>query len=172
MTTLVTEPGQMERDLDTARRRVRTLTRLASVLAVALIALGAWALYDITATSTAGVSDEISQLVDDYSAAWNGYDREAFLGMTTENYLFVSPDGRRLSRETTADAVAAGEATNGAVTILGEPIMVGEGPWYVAIANEITDDATAGNEIGVSVLRIVDDNGTLKVASHTWFSEP
>ncbi len=170
MTTLVTESGQLERDLTTARRRIRTLTTLVMVLAVALIAWGAWTVYDISTTSETAVSGDIGQLLDDYIASWNNYDTEAFLGFTTDDFRMTTPDGTYLAGEM-ATFIAHSRAVNWEIQNPGRPMLVGSGPWTVAIAGKMTaDDMAPEGEPGIAVLRIVDQGGTLKVASHFWYT--
>ena len=57
------------------------------------------------------------------------------------------------------------------VTMIGEPIMAGDGPWYVSQANRVEDNTMTEPVEGISVLAIVDDDGVLRVANHTFFGD-
>ena len=56
------------------------------------------------------------------------------------------------------------------VTQVGEPIMAGDGPWFVSQVNRVEDNRTGAVE-GISVLTIVDDGGVLRVANHMFFGD-
>lgn len=148
----------------------RTLQAIAIALAVALVGLGAWAIIDRTATPETAPTDDVAQLWDDYSDAWNNYDGDAFLQLVTSDYTFVTEGGA-----TTAAAQAAYIDRMGSydwhVTPLGEPVMAGDGPWFVSQVNRVEDNTMSEPLEGISVMTIVDDDGVLRVANHTFFGD-
>jgi len=177
MTMLTERPRTPTTDRDTFvsvenPRRGRGWMWLSIVLAVALVGLGIWFIVDQTSEPATAPTDEVTQLIDDYHAAWNDHDGDAFLALVTDDFVFSMGN-------TTSDATSQANiisttlsAMNWHVAQLGEPLMVGDGPWYVSVANEIT---STGNQAlpdhGISVVKIVDDGGTLQIASHTYIGE-
>ena len=146
----------------------RFLIALVVVLVVAVAVLGGLVISDRTSTSDTAVTDEIGQLLDDYHDAWNNWDGDAYLELVTDNAVHQTSGG-----ETTAARQAA-MITNLAdfdwhVDTIGDPIMTGTGPWYVAQANVLTDNtAPAEGHSGMSLLTIVDDDGTLRISRHLY----
>lgn len=148
----------------------RTLKAIVIALVIALVGLGTWAIVDRSSTPETALSDDVAQVWNDYTDAWNNYDSDAFLAVVTSDYTFVSEQGT-----STAAAEARYIANLGTydwhVTPVGEPTMAGDGPWYVSQVN-LVDDTTFGDPVeGVSVLTIVDDGGVLRVANHTFFGD-
>ena len=138
---------------------------LSILLAAALVGLGAWFIVDQTSSPATAPTDDIATLVDDYHDAWNNYDGDALVALVTDNFVF--DDGiSSLTAEQTANRIEALAGYDFNVAQLDEQQMVGHGPWYVSVANELTGVSVAGE--GFSVLKIVDDAGSLKVAGHTY----
>ncbi len=53
--------------------------------------------------------------------------------------------------------------------VIREPSMTGDGPWFVSVVEHFTaPDYGPGGADGVSTFTIVDDDGILKVARHTY----
>ncbi len=142
-----------------------------AVLALVLIGLGAWTIVDRSSTSETAVTADIQQLIDDYTAAWNDYDGVAFTALVTESYGFASPYGNSDAVEEAINISTYLETTNWHATHSGDPIMVGDGPWLVAVANHITgNDFGADGEDGISVITVVDNDGTLLIARHEYMT--
>ncbi len=163
--TILTDRPASRSDEVILRRPVRALTITVAVLVVALLGLGAWAVYDYAAERDSAVTGEMQTLLDDYTTAWNNHDGEAFLALVTSDYTFDSGIGVTPA-ESQALALESGPLSDFIVEILGEPIMVGDGPWIVAQANHVTFGST--DQLGMSLLVVVDEGGELKVASHVW----
>ena len=164
----------------TASRSRTGLWITIAVLAVALLALGAWVVVDWTSTSSSEVPDDIEALIDDYLAAWEAQDEAAMRALVTtdfvvnEYYYQASIDRTFLTSTITDDlegVVNVGFSPNRMWTTeqVGEPIIVGEGPWFVAIGeNWILDTSRAD---GMAHYVIVEENGELKIANHYWAGE-
>lgn len=167
MTTMIERPETVALDqrLETLDRRNRNLGVTVVILGILVLALGAWIAYDYSQESVVAASSEMTQLLDDYTAAWNDYDGAAFLALTTEGYRFTSAGGMEFFR---ADQATEIESTLPSfawqVEKLGDPVVTGDGPWYVAVPNETTTNIRDAQ--GVSIITVVDIDGTLKVASH------
>lgn len=166
MTALTEKQGQATRD-DSARLRgrLRAMTITVIVLAVALIGLGAWVIYDLVAESDTAVSGEIETLLDDYTTAWNDYDSEAFLALVTDDYTFEFAD-EVTGAEAQAMAISQGEFYDGQVEKVGDPIMFGDGPFYVAQANHTS--STTVDMDGISMFTIVEEGDTFLIQSHVF----
>lgn len=151
-------------------KRNRTLTAIVIVLTVALVGLGAWVIIDRASTPDTALSDDVAQVWDDYLDAWNDYDGDAFLDVTTDDFTFVTEDAT-----TTADNQAIYINRLGAydwqVTPVGERVMAGDGPWFVSQVNRVEQSNWSEPVEGISVLTIVDDGGVLRVANHTFFGD-
>jgi hypothetical protein len=139
-------------------------------LAVALVGLGAWVIIDRSSTPATAPSDDIAQVWDDYTDAWNNYDGDAFLEITTDDYTFVTERG------TTTAASQAGYISglgryDWNATAIGERVMAGDGPWFVTQVNRVQDSTMTEPVEGISVMTIVDDGGVLRVANHTFYGD-
>ncbi|NNC93445.1 MAG: hypothetical protein HKN80_13230 [Acidimicrobiia bacterium] len=173
MTALTTPPEQVDITLlDQARSRNRLLTITVTGLALALLSLGVWVIYDQATSPETAVTEEIQTLVDDYLAAWNNYDEEALLQLVTADYtldMVGRADSLALQAEEASALFNTLEADGWNEAAIGEPIMTGEGPWFVALVEHFTSPGYGpeGAE-GVSTFTIVDDGGTLRVARHDY----
>lgn len=137
------------------------------MLALALIGLGAWTLIDRSSTSDTAVTADIQQLIDDYSAAWNDYDGAAFSALVTDNYRFVMGTDSTTAAEQAGYISNSLEPGNWHVTQTGDPIMVGDDPWLVAVPNNLTGEGYGvDGQDGFSLVTIVETDGTLLIARH------
>lgn len=146
----------------------RTLQAVVIALAVALLGLGAWMIIDRTSTPETAPTDNVAQLWDDYSDAWNNHDGDAFLQLVTSDYTFVI-DQTATTAEAQATFIERLGMTDWHVTPIGEPVMAGDGPWVLSQVNRVDQGAWVDPVEGISVLTIVDDGGVLRVANHTFF---
>lgn len=147
------------------RGRIRNMTIAIVVMAVALIGLGAWVIYDLVAESETTVSGEVEALLDDYTAAWNDYDGAGFLALVTDD--FVHQVGNTISgADDIAANIEAGAAYETTIERMGEPIMHGDGPYFVAQVNSVTSETTQLD--GISVFTIVQDGDAYKIQSHVF----
>lgn len=139
-----------------------------AVLALALIGLGAWTFVDRSSSSDTAVTADIQQLLDDYGAAWNDYDGEAFSALVTENYHFVmGPDSSTAAEQ--AGYIPNLESSNWHQEQTGDAIMVGDGPWLVASPNILTGDGYGvDGQAGFSLFTVMDVDGTLQIARHEY----
>lgn len=169
MTTLDQESkGTTSVDQGSTDIQIRTLRVWVASLVVLVLGLGAWLIYDLAVPSQTAVSGEIQNLLDDYNAAANAADGEAFLALVTDDYFFESPDGRISATQQASLITYQYSAYDFTVEQRGEPIMMGDGPWFVATPNHVEAVGWPDEGIdGISTFEIVDvGGGTLKVASH------
>lgn len=160
-TTIETPPSEQ---LRTAERNNRWLVVAVVVLAVALVALGAWVLYDQASEPDTTATEEVTAALDEYTVAWNSEDADAFRAATTEAYIFVG-NGKVTDRESQAQAISI--ASTFEVRKVGDLVVMGEGPsFFVTVPNEIS---YGGNDyVGISTYRIVETPDGLKVTAHNW----
>lgn len=149
----------------------RTLVVLTAVLAAAVLGLGAWLVVERTSTTDTAITGEVQQLLDEYYDAWNTWDGDAYLGLVTEDGSFAVT-GRTTSTAQQATIIEGLERVDWHVETIGEPIMVGEGPWYVTQADHLTGAAYPdGGHQGISTFTIVEDAGTLLISHHVYTGE-
>lgn len=171
MTTLTERPETRTTDRDTLvdvehPRRGAGWMWSSILLAVALIGLGAWFVADMTSDPPTAPTDGVATLIDDYHDAWNTNDGEALMALVTDDFVF--DDGQAsLTADATASRVNGFVETFGLEVVqLDDPQMVGDGPWYVSVANELVWNSST--DTGFSIFEVVDDAGTLLIASHTY----
>ncbi len=153
--------------------RNRFLVITVIVMTVALVGLGTWVIYD---QATTGVDGEIQQVLDDYLAAWGARDEAAVRSVTTEDFVineYIYHDdpirGFGLSEHIRGDIDSVvWQGFNSVWTIeqVGDPIVTGEGPWFVSV--EENWEGTAAREEGQANYTIVEVDGVLKIANHYW----
>ena len=173
MTALAEPPEQVDITLlDRARSLNRLLTFAVIALGVALLGLGVWVIYGQATNPENAATEEIQTLVDDYLAAWNHYDEGALLQLITTDYtldMVGRADSLTLKGEEASALFDTLEANDWSEAAIGELIMTGEGPWYVALIEHFTSPGYGPEGAdGVSTFTIVDDGGTLKVARHDY----
>lgn len=166
MTTLSERPTQESPVSREVQGRIRGLIMTVVVLAVALLGLGSWMIYDYATGSDTAVTGDIETLLDDYSTAWNDYDSQAFLALVTDDYTFEGA-----GEVNTAEEEALGIAQLGAydwhVVLTGDRVIAGDGPTYVALQpNRVT--STVGDMEGISVFTILETDGSYLISGHTF----
>jgi len=155
----------------------RTPVILVVLLAAALASLGGCAISDTTTNRETAVTAEIDQIFDDYITAFNNYDLEAVEAVLDDDYMIYETGWHRTASVSTPpypiDRESLLELTGLTFQIeetqwerLGEAIMTGDDPWLVSqVIHITTNNSLYPNGIeGVSILTIIDENGTLKVA--------
>ena len=151
--------------------------RFTATLALMVLILGACS-SDSTDTTVAGTSGnaEVEQVLADYRAAWTEADADAFLDVVTDDftiaesvYLQIGDDFDITSFETGRDATAAKIEDNvWEIEHVGEPVMVGDGPWFVSIGENWTGGNARWVYNGTGTYGIIDQGGTLKIATVHW----
>lgn len=147
-----------------------TLGPVVGILAIVLVVLGAWIIYDFVQESALAPAAEISELVDDYVAAWNEYDGESFLETTRQGYTFTSSAAGTFDRDDQAQIVETDlRASAWQMTMLDDPLVVGDGPWYyVSFPVEIEAMLTGARQ-GMSVLTVYEtQDGDVLVMNHMY----
>jgi hypothetical protein len=173
MTTTQPEVDQSQQaELVRARRRSRVLTAVVVVLFVAVVALGAWVMYDLTTGSDTAVPGDIEQVIDDYRTAWMEADEETWRAVVTDDFNVtvdsyeVGASFQVLPETDFLDDAAEMVRRRGQLLPLdsvGDAIVFGDGPWTVAVVEYWNE--TFGDWDGISTYFIVDEDGTLKVSS-------
>jgi len=155
----------------------RALAILAVLLVAALVSLSSCAISDTTKNRETTVTAEIDQIFDDYITAFNNNDLEAVEAVLDDDYMIYETGWHRTASVSTppypTDRESLLELTGLTYQIeetqwerLGEAIMTGDDPWLVSqVIHVTTNNPLYPNGIeGVSILTIIDENGTLKVA--------
>jgi hypothetical protein len=164
MTTPTDKPGVKGGMIHRLQGRLRTMTITFVVLAVALIGLAAWVIYHSATDSASTVTNEIRTLLDDYQTAVNGYDGEAFLGLVTDDYVVEYPGGGSTGEEQAADLPTLYRDDEYHFRTIGDPIMWGDGPYFVAQAERVTSTETGYRDMkGISLYTIVNRDGVFLI---------
>lgn len=172
MTTLTDRPTETD-NLKQAPSGKRFLVIAVVVLALTSIGLGTRVIFD---QATTGLDDEIEQLLDDYLTAWEARDEPAIRAATTENFVlneYAYTDdptfGFRQSyvvNDNIDGVVSEGFGYNFTVEHVGDPIVTGEGPWFVSV-EEIWEESNSHYE-GQANYTIIEVDGVFKIANHYW----
>lgn len=177
MTTLTDQEQSTTRATDvhggrtgTPDRGNRTLKAIVIALVAALVGLGAWVIVDQTSTPETAPSGDVAQVWEDYSDAWNNYDADEFLQFVTPDYTFVM-DGTETNAQDMATEVSSLGNVDWHVTLVGEPVVAGDGPWILSQVNLLEQGTLVTQMEGISVVTIVDDGGVLRVADHIFIGE-
>ncbi len=138
------------------------------VLAILVVGLSAWVITDLVVDSRTATTAAIDALIADYNAAWNDYDGAAFEALVADGYVFV--DGVQTTNVDEQVGIIENvmKGWQFAVEETGEPMMYGDGPWYVAQLNHVTTITNQDGSGGFSVFTIVERDGTLLVQRHEW----
>jgi hypothetical protein len=125
MTTSIGSSEKPETDnRDQVDSRSRILTTTVVVLAVVVLGLGAWTVYGMSSTAETAVTAEVQRVVDDYLAAWNSFDGEAFRELVTDDYVLDmvgATDSRTMRGDEASELVDSLEAFEWSEAVIGEP---------------------------------------------------
>jgi len=155
----------------------RALKIAVVVLGVVAMVLGGLALYlardgDDGATS---VPDDVQQLLDDYEAAVENNDVEAFRSLVTEDFrrpeYYGDASGAPYRAVETVDNMASYLRANVGIEIekVGDPVVVdGDGTWYVAYPEQWVSLGTGTGYDYIYTYVVVDEDGTLKLDDAYW----
>ncbi len=126
------------------------------------------------------IPPEVEQTLDEYIAAWEANDGDAFLATVTSDFLINeywyietgdASDGVKLSYiisdDDPANAARLGvEDGNWSVTRGDEVVVTGDGPWFVAFEEVWIDEPTVGTGIATYVVEMID--GQPRITNHYW----
>ena len=167
------ETPEVDHKLEEAHRANRWLIAAVVVLVMAVVALGAWVVNDLTSTTATEVPTEIASMLEGYTGAWDDYDGDAFLGYIREmDYVHTSSFGTYNAAET-ATLINGGESYGTQVESLGEAIYVGAGSTaYVVRPGRISWTENPEGNVGFSIFKVVDwsDEGWV-VVRHDWIGQ-
>lgn len=150
------------------KTRNRLLTWLVGILAVAVLGLGAWLIAEMSSSSATGSLPAAAEAaLDDYLAAWDATNRDAFLAATTEDYTF-KPNGRVFTQA--EQAAALGVSTFFEYEVFATS-STGDGPYYVGSAEQVRFSALGDFLPGQSILTLVETDAGWKVAEHVWIGD-
>lgn len=123
---------------------------------------------DAPAEAPVFTAQDAFDVVDAIGQAYNTYDAELFMAVAAEDFQFVDERGNA-DRATQVSYFAAlreggqqGEST-------GDPVVISENPFVVAVDALITADwYPPEGRVGTSTYTLVVENGELKVQEHRW----
>jgi hypothetical protein len=155
----------------------RGLKIAVAVLAVVVIALGGVVLTLVRDgdDGAASVPDDVQQVLDDYEAAVENNDVEAFRAVVTDDFrrpeYYGDGDGAPYRGVQTADNLAAYLRANEGIEIekVGDPVVVAaDGTWYVAYPERWIALGTGTGYEYIYTYVVVDEGGTLKLDDAYW----
>jgi hypothetical protein len=131
-----------------------------------------------TSVPETAIPGEITQLLEDYDAAFNAYDADAFQALVTEGYMAYRTEydshyavSSGIAETSPVEWVIAGLKSyypnlEFRIERRGQAIVSGDGPWLVSqvLFEEYNDPKYPNGIEGISTVTIVDEDGTLKVA--------
>ena len=163
-TTFDTPP--VDHKLEEAHRSNRWLIAAVVVLAIAVVALGAWVVSDLMATDAAEVPTEVAALLDDYTGTWNDYDGDAFLGYVRDTGYVHSSYGSTYDSAETAAIIDGWEEFGFQVEVTGERLIVGEGSTkWVVQPNRVTSNTNHVGAAGFSIFSVTESSDDVWVVT-------
>jgi hypothetical protein len=176
MTALTDHPDEISADaeLDRVKGRNRVLLIVVVVLALVVAGLVVWVIYDAaTEPDTGATASEIEQVMEDYRTAWDEQDPEAFGVLATDDvilheYIYRAVDDGYTAQNFSfsGDRAASLVGSGWQIEHGDEAIVVGEGPWFVTVAETWVNEDTTND--GTANYVLVEQDGTLKVANAYW----
>jgi uncharacterized membrane protein len=166
-TTFDTPP--VDHELEEAHRANRWLIAAVVVLVVAVVALGAWVVNDLTSTSETAPPAEVQALVDDFQAAWNAYDGDALAGFVDETEFLHVYGATEYDLPGLAALVRGGESYGTQVGVSGDYIFVESGSRsYIVAPAFIRSDANSEDGTGVLIYTVGIRGGEWKIIRHEY----
>ena len=176
MTAVTDQPLEEASDMASAKRTNRLLIVAVVVLAGALVGLGAWALVD-DGSSDSVLPAGVEQVIASYQEARNNLDAELFASIATEDFAVpyssypagatgVWERGELTRTDLLHELSNAAGWIDWEMTHVGDPVVVGDGPWHVTVPTEWT--ISGGAWEGFTAYTVVDDGGTLLLAEASW----
>ena len=192
MTSTTQRPQRhTDEEFDREHRKSNGLVITVVILAILLVGLGGWVIYDASISDTtdgaidaggtavtAVVPAEVDAAIDTYIAAWENPNGDAFLEAVTDDFIineyiyFEYADGVRLQDIQSYDdreyvAQAAFDPFFPWIVERGEMVsFVGEGPWYVSFPETWQVDSNVMD--GMATYMLIDVDGAVKVKNHYW----
>lgn len=115
------------------------------------------------------VPSEVQSVVDSYTSSWNEDDGDAFRTVVTDDYMFINArTGAASDVDTQANVIDGMLESNGWNAEDVDLFVAGDGPYYVAVLNTSTSNATPDGVDGMSTFTIIDDGDDLKVSEHIY----
>lgn len=163
-----------------ASTRGRGLIAGLVVVALALGGLGGWVLGDRLQGSD--IPSDVEGVIADYLDAWEAKDETAVRAATTKDFFIAeriyNPTAERqgaIGLEEQIDDDIDGVVFRGFLfdwnnESRGEPLVVGDGPWFVSYDESWFIDRTIDivHYDGVATYVVVEEDGVMKIASHYW----
>ena len=149
----------------------RWLKIAVAVLAVVALGFGAVIAYNAVSGDDSAAPVEVTQLLDDFATAYAENDADLMQAIITDDY-FITQDFY-MAGEATPHHTAAGpfnrvllRSSTLRIERFGEPIVAGDGPWFVAVGENWVDSFNRYE--GTADYVIEDDGGTLKIDKYYW----
>lgn len=156
-----------------AKKQNRILKGAVAVLAIIAIGLGI-ALVGAAGGDDSDVPDEVQAALDEFERVTEEEDAEGLRVLATDDYFFsndfyrageVAPEYSTAGSLDTATSAFA-RTQEFLIEHVGDPIVTGDGPWFVMVEENFANEFTVYE--GIGRYTVVNDNGVIRVASHEW----
>lgn len=129
--------------------------------------------------STSAPPDGVTELLSAYTNAWASNDEEAFRALVTDDFTlneFLYQEvgggltvGTFVENLSNTAALVRGTRSSPSWQIdhADEQIVVGDGPWYLAVQETWTSPVRVSDGPATYVI-VADEDGALKIQAHTW----
>ncbi|MDC3402484.1 hypothetical protein OAX95_00945 [bacterium] len=170
MTITTERPPADELPSEGHRDRHRIVYVVTAILAVATIVLGGILLFGDDSGDGASMPSEVEQVLDQFLEAVNADDFEAFEAVVTPEFrrpmylgnLYGGPPDRNVDGIEYYRNRLDGHPTWDGVQI-GDPIVRGDGPWFVSFAETWKATAWKGQLEVISTYALVERDGTILI---------
>jgi hypothetical protein len=156
------------------------------ILAIAMAGLAAWVVHDPAGETV--LPSEVEEVIDGFVRAVEEGDGVAFRAITTDDFTDIGRSYEQRLGAVAGDLVVGEWSLSVAeyvaygsdweVEQIGQPIVSGDGPWFVAVEENwfecLYEDAATGlcgltiPYEGTANYMVVEENGTFKIAHHFW----
>lgn len=185
--TISPSPGEVAEHPTRSPRRSRGLLITVVVLAVVAMGLGVALIAQISkGDDGTAVPADVQAVIDEFVLASENVDLEAMQAVVTDDFRRPFYEG---------DPAGKGLMTSGGVTLpeqdvwtmedfeaefwetdtavyeverIGDPIVQGDGPWYVSVAQHWESPSLGTQFDAVYTFAVVDEDGTLKIDDAYW----
>lgn len=178
MTSVTDRPRQEPPEVAEVKKRNRFLTVTLVVVAVALIGLGAWVVFDGDSAEVTPPA-EVLEVIANFEEAISTDDVELLESTLAEDftwpYAWYPVGGSRtflegeLSRAETVHRTTVNDRwVEWIRSPIGDLTTIGEGPWHVSMPTRW--DLQGGAWEGITIYTVVEDDAGRKLISETYFT--
>lgn len=131
--------------------------------------MGGWVIYDQTQAAAPG---DVADVIAEYTGAFNAADVTRAEAVMADDYGFAWNTVALMTRDEPIARFAVLGIAEFEAERIGDLMLAGDGPYYVAEAQRITAPGLLASPVeGISMYTIVEEDGVLKVSLHRFISD-